>query len=269
MHFTFSLLLLFLATFPLLAQTKTTVTDSPEFTERRGLQLRAGMTYGFLQDLRYSPLAFSGRGQLYGLSFVKFTAERDRSFDIDVTVDKMTGGPENVARVKGITTAFTYAQQRRVGQLIGADWFAGGELRAAGTLYFSDAGGNNGQRPYTDVALAALSSLRFNLNGQPLTVGGGLGLLHWVQDGHSFAFAYPEHVLNGPGYSYEDAGPGSIFGRRKLTSLHELVQLRTFVHYRPGKRIGLHYRWDLTRYAEVKGYPVTQGQHQFLVSYTF
>ncbi len=263
------LLLFLLAGATAFAQGKNSINDNGGFTERRGLSLELGGASGFAQDVRFSRLQYAGVGFTAGIGSVKQTADRERRLGLDFTSTAMKANLNNISTLNRLHVALAYDQQRPVGQLFGGQWLAGGEVRAAGTLYTSGAEGNNSSRVFTDVSLTALSSLRFQVKDNLLTVGVGLGLLHWAQDNHSFAFSYPQHVLEAGNFSYEDSSPGEPFGSRQLQSLLGVGQFRTHINYRIDERLGFSYDWEMTRYTQTKDYPVTQGEHRLMVSYTF
>lgn len=263
------LLLFLLTSVTAFAQSKNSFNDNGGFTERKGLSIELGAASGFTQDVRFSRLQYAGVGLAFGIGSVKQTADRERRFGIDFSTTAMKASLNSVSTLNRLNVALAYDQQRPVGQLFGAQWLAGGEARAAGTLYTSGAEGNNSTRVFTDVSLTALSSLRFEVKDNLLTVGLGLGLLHWAQDNHSFAFSYPQHVLEAGEFSYEDSSPGEPFGSRQLQTLLDIGQFRTHIDYRVGKRLGFSYDWEMARYTQTKDYPVTQGEHRLMVSYTF
>jgi hypothetical protein len=264
------LLLFFLIGATAFAQGKNSFNNNTGgFTERQGLSIELGGASGFAQDVRFSRLQYAGLGVAFGIGSVKQTADRERRLGLDFNYTAMKANLNQVSTLNRLQVTLAYDQQRPVGQLFGAQWLVGGEARAAGTIYTSGASGNNSTRVFTDVSLTAMSSLRFKMKDNLLTVGAGIGLLHWAQDNHSFAFSYPQHVLEAGEFSYEDSSPGEPFGSRQLQSLFDVGQFRTHIDYRVGKRLGFSYDWEMTRYTQTEDYPVTQGEHRLMVSYTF
>jgi len=247
----------------LAAQQKNNAADfKTDKLERRGLEFGLGLYAPSFQDTRFSEVQYAGFGGGAAIGLRKRTKGVERWAGLTVGYAKMGTSVNELASHKRINASLAYEQQRFIGELLGGQWLVGGEVRANLDIFTSGAGGNNGKRSFSNVGLTALSTVRLNVKDNPLSLGVGLGLLHWGKDNNSFAFSMAQHLLEGGEFGYEgqDAKAEPFAGHQFLT-LGAINQFRTRVGYQFGRKLAVQYDWELTRYAVVKGYPTTQAGH--------
>lgn len=269
---TLLLLLLLTGTLPALrAQGKNFNVDvsTNDRLERKGFEIGLGGFHTSLQDVRFSRVRYAGTGLSANLGHRKRTKDRERWFGLSVGRSNMGTSLNELASIRQFDLQFAYEQQRPVGELLGAQWLVGGELRAGGNLFIAAEGGNNSSRIFSNAGLTGLTTLRFDLGGNLLSVSAGLGLLHYAKDGQSFAFSLSQSQLEDGAYSYEDSSVAQPFVGHRFYTLTGINQFRGRVSYQFGRRLAVNYRWEMTRFSDVKNYPTTQASHFLGLGYTF
>ncbi len=127
---------------------------------------------------------------------------------------------------------------------------------------------NNSDYEMFEILLSAMFSAHGKIKNKHFRFDLGLGLLGFVAESNSFAYPYPQSLLENEEVEFGPGPPGLIkYGR--VEALGKYLEFKTGITWKLNDRWHLGYFWNFTSYARVKNYPVAFATNLIQVNWLF
>lgn len=219
------------------------------------------------QDLKYSKVHYTGLGGTFELGFQKNKTQSIWGYGLTFPVSFENAATHENGQVTGFNPRIHthYLQQIKDKLWIGGRWdILDFNLRNTKGL------GNNSLYYIVGSNLYASGQYQIPLKGQmKLNIGLDLGLLTYFKESTSFAFSAPQNGLEDGEFDYQNEALENPFGLKYYVfrPLGKNIDIRTIFDLQVNERWSVVYQWNMRRFAEVKGFPVTRGSHLLTFRY--
>jgi hypothetical protein len=216
------------------------------------------------QDLKYSEVHWTGVGLSSGMSFVWQRKGIHGAGIESVLASENPKTFEGTGKTKVYQGQIYYYYVYPVKQKENCQLFLGGKIDVVDVNWrIVDGLSNNSSYLIFGSNFKAFSNYQRKLNDKwQLDAQLGFQLFSFMEDGNSFAYAAPQHVLEKGEYNYDEEKLPMFF-----TPFWDFMSIETSFRFSYGRHWVFNYLWRMQQSYLVKGYRMTYGYSAISVSF--
>lgn len=230
------------------------------------LGLNPGIS-GF-QNLKESLVQYHGLSYGFEAAYQKHFGKSILNAAIGYNIASKTKGKSDQSDTKEPHLQFRTSYLFRVKDFDSWKLFAGTEISVSKLTRKNALLLNNSDYEIIEIPLSAVFSARGKIKNQHFRFDLGLGLLGFVAESNSFAYPYPQSLIEDGEVEF-GPGPPETFKYGRVEAIGKYLKFKTGVTWQLNDHWHIGYAWNFTSYARVKNYPVAYATHLVQVNWLF